>query len=331
MGKSFDLFVTHKNQFPEELRKRIANARLFEFDMFPTESLPASYYKDVPDLAYNFCLPFSTVAVEDKTSCVILWDQQKNAVGIEHGRGMMEIADSRNYLEEESFRLSSQDRLRGRTEKDNIESRNSLREMAEAMGEYPLMLRWGTGSINWVDDRQQWLGHGRVKGALYWFQKSGRVMDILKSCALSKELSDALDMDYMRGMITAYEELLQMSVRTHFILETRPKKTTKSKYRKSHERPVYTVVRPSQARKSMSIPDPKRSKKRSIRERRAHIRREHKRELRSEVFKNKQGQTVEVKRAYIPAVWEGPSESEDNSHIYRVLLDLPKDLRESCS
>lgn len=331
MGKNFDLFIDHKNQFPEHLRKYIVRAKLFEFDCFPTETLDEAYYKEIPELTYNFCLPFPVVAVEDKTSCVILWDQQKDSVGIEHERGMMEVADTRNYLDEKSFKLSSQDKLRGRTEKEHDTARESLTHIANRFGEYPVMIRWGQGTLNWRSDIRKWRGSGETLGAKYLLPKKEDALDLMKLIREDPSYKDHLDTDMMRGLITSYEELLRMSVKTLFIQETKPKKQSKNKYRKTFERPVYTVLRPDAARRSMGLKSPKRTKSGEIRERRAHIRREHTRELRSEVFKHKQGQTVEVRRAYIPAVWEGPSESEDNKHYYRVILDLPKGLRDSCS
>lgn len=328
MGKSFDLFIDYKNKIPEYFRKYITRAKLFEFDVFPTETIGDEYYKDIKNLAYDFCLPFPVVAVEDKTSCVILWDNIKNAVGIEHSRGMMEICDTRNYLEEKSFKLSSQDKLRGMTQEDQEKSRQNLRNMAKQLGEYPIMIRWGNGSVLcWNDDLQKWSAQGSVSGTIHYLPKQDMVINLMEND--DQKTRRAIEVDYMRGFITACEELLRMSMRTLFIKETTPKKTTKNKYKKTFERPTYTVVKPNVARKQMGLCEPKINFG-SIKERRAHIRREHERELRSNKFKNKQGQTVQVKRAYVPAVWQGPSESEDKKHRYKIILDLPKGLKNTC-
>ena len=158
MGRNFDLFIQHKNKLPENIRRYITRARLFEFNVFPTETMDSEYLEDIEELAYNFCLPFPVVAVEDKTSCVILWDQEKNAVGLEHQRHMMEISSTENYLEEKSFKLSSQDKMRGITQEDQERSREGLRQVKKQFGEYPLMVRWGTAQIKWLPDVKKWSG-----------------------------------------------------------------------------------------------------------------------------------------------------------------------------
>jgi len=333
MGNNFDLFIKYRDYIPEQLRRYINRARLFEFDLYPTETIDLMSKDEVKELADSFCLPFPVVAIEDKTSCVILWDKFKNSVGIEFSRGMIEIIDTENYLKDEAFKLTSQDIENGINEKNMRESKDMLKDIAKKTGGFPVVLRTGYGVVRWIDQIKKWEGKVDVRSCVY-IMKNGEVLDFITNLKNNPRERISVDTDCMRGMTTAYEELLRMSSRNQFILEKSPKKASKNtKYLKSHERPVYTVLNPNKARKVMRLPEPIVDKpigKKKTKERRAYVRAEHERFLGSEKFTKKQGQTVSVKRTYVPAIWRGNFCSETESHFYKVILDLPKGIRESC-
>lgn len=328
-GANFDLFIKLKNHFPEDLRRYIRQARLFSFDLFPTETLDGLKMEEMGDVAYNFCLPFPVVAVEDKVSCVIVWDIKKGVVGIEHTRGIMEVSNLKNYLDGRAYKVSSQDKLQGITEEVDQEARDGLKK-SFGDGPYPDAVRFGVVNIQWISDVQKWGGTATVGGGVFLFP-SGEVLDLVKEPSLLGG-TEALEKDFTRGAITAYEELLRMSAIRTFIIEKSPKKVrTNHTYLRSFERPIYTVVTPLAARRIMQLPEPREEKDeqgRTIFERRAHIRREHERTLHSEKFTHRRGQTLTVKRAYIPAVWRGESSADVGKHHYRVILDLPTNLLE---
>jgi len=329
MGVNFDLFIKHREYVPENLRRYINQAKLFVFDSYPTQSLDGVPFEDVESMSYNFCLPFPVVAVEDKTSCTIIWDLDKNVVGMDHERGMMEIIDTRNYLASESFSISSQDKDMGITENDRKESIDGLKGFAEEMGGYPILFRSGRCSLDWEGSIQKWKGNSRIDDCIY-YGANGIKHDLLDA---DVSIWEAANTDFLRGMITSYEWMLRMSVVHQFIQEKKPKKKIKrTKYLKSSERPTYTVVSPNKARKTMGVKSSSSSigSGKRVKERRAHVRREHVRVLRSEVFTKKRGKSVSVRRSYIPAIWEGKNIGEDSKHFYRVILDLPKGIRDSC-
>jgi len=336
MGKNFDLFIEHREHIPEYLRRYINQAKLFIFDMFPTETFNLEHIDEINDLSFNFCLPFPVVAVEDKTSCVILWDVENNSVGIENRRGMMEISNTENYLEDEAYKITSQDIANGITEGTKKDDQEGLRKLADEMGSYPKIFRFGYGSLSWEKEIRKWKGETKIEICDYIFD-SGLKIDFEEQSRTSIEAYRAMETDFMRGMITPYEELLKMSSRNYFILEKIPKpkkkKKKKRKFLKSHERPICTVVTPKKARKIMGIASPKSKEegdKRQIKERRAYVRREHDRELRSPKFTKKQGEIINVKRTYVPAIWRGESTKDCENHFYKVILNLPKGVIESC-
>jgi hypothetical protein len=220
------------------------------------------------------------------------------------------------------------DEAAGITAEQDHKMRENLRKDFGS-GPYPLMLRYGTVSMAWMYDVHKWKGSTNVDGT-YFIMPSGETLDVLSMDSIGKRMAEV---DFGRGAITAYEELIRMSALRTFIVEKRPSQIkTKNRYLKASERPVYTVVSPSKARSIMNLPDPEKEfdeKGKEITERRAHMRREHDRDLRSEKFTKKRGKTIHVRRSYIPAVWRGESESASGKHHYRVVLDLPKSLRDS--
>jgi hypothetical protein len=326
---NFDLFIKYKNHIPEKFRQYINRAKLFAFDMYPTETLEGIDLEEIQDLVFNFCLPFPVVAVEDKTSCVILWDTIKNSVGIEFRRGMMEIVDTKNYTNEKSFKASSQDLENGFTDEQHRESCEEM-EKIFGKGNFPMVFRCGYSQLNWDEGLKKWSGRSELEECKY-ILSDGKEMDLLRSSFYDRKLKDGMDQDFGRGTITAYEELIRMSAIKSFILEKKPiKKNKKNKYLYSYEKPIYTTVSPKHARSIMGIKKSKEESEKQIKERRAHIRREHERHLTSPKFTRKQGQTIKVKRTYVPSIWSGDSENIVGKHHYKVLLDMPKNIRDSC-
>ncbi len=129
-------------------------------------------------------------------------------------------------------------------------------------------------------------------------------------------VSDFLSEEAVRMVVSVFAGFTFINQPGNFILEQSPVKVRHRKGRKilrSHDRPIYTLLRPAAIRKRMRLPEPspvEKGKKRPH-ERRAHIRR-----LTSDRFVNKRGREI-----FIPAIWVGPSENVVGNKRYRVLLD----------
>ncbi len=123
---------------------------------------------------------------------------------------------------------------------------------------------------------------------------------------------------YSEMVSQAYLTIGSIALPSKFIFETRPSNPPKKKKGKTprlSERPTYTMLEPGKIRKILK------SESEVVQSDRSspipHDRRGHWRTLRSEIFKNKQGQQV-----WINPVWIGCSEAQVGNKIYKVRLDL---------
>lgn len=322
----FDLFIQHRDMFPPKFRTYVQRARLFQFDLMPTETMCGFSTDLIDGLSYDFFLPFPVVAVEDKVSCVIVADIEKESIGLNVPRIFMEVAPLVNYTKDGAYKLQST------ATDDEITKDKERRDMlAKHMQEgtaYPHVVRYGFTHIEWSTEYKKWKAYSKLGGS-FIIRKDG-IYDMTKIPTL--KMDDIVD-DFCRACVTAYEELIHLSSPQKFILMTMNKSNDNKqhiKYKLARERPLYTVLTPQQIRKIIKKdePIPEHDKQgRVILERRAHIRREHTRTLKNEKFKDKIGQVINVKRAFVPAIWRGEYEHEDSINRYRVLLDISANMK----
>jgi hypothetical protein len=120
------------------------------------------------------------------------------------------------------------------------------------------------------------------------------------------------------NVITSIEELMLINIEPeYFIFEKSPVNPRKSKagrITRSPDRPHYIPLKPEVIRKTMGLDRPTED---GVNAKRPHERRRHWRLLKSERFKNKQGQ-----RVMVDACWVGPSEAVVGKTRYRVRLDI---------
>lgn len=119
-----------------------------------------------------------------------------------------------------------------------------------------------------------------------------------------------------RNAITALEEILYFSSPQYFTLEEQPAKQKKGsgkKVRRSHQRPIYTMLRPGEIRSKLGLPHPEKGSRSSPR---PHERRAHYRRLTRESG-YKEDRIVPVK-----ASWIGPPEATVKNKKFKVRLDL---------
>ena len=123
----------------------------------------------------------------------------------------------------------------------------------------------------------------------------------------------------LRNPITAYEELIMLSNPKYFILEDSPAKEPKQKkgsrkIPRSHQRPLFTYLKPADIRQKLDLEHPGQDQTRNSPvppERRKHLRR-----LRKESG-YKEDKVIPIK-----ACWIGTSEKMVKGRRYRVRLDL---------
>lgn len=261
-------------------------ARLFHFPINPHERLPKEHDEvQIAFLRDMFVQPFPVVAVEDNASCVVIQDLRDNEPGLSHPRIFMELTpsspDSSAY-------------------KDGV-----------------LLREFGPLGVNMLSigviDKVAIIGSSGYELSvsdmfIFVYDTSGRQIDVAHFDS-DTEVARSIATNWM----TALEELMLLNSPDRFILERSPVKTRKNpkKILRSHERPVYTILKPSEIRSRLNI-----SSDSTGRHVRVHERRAHPRVLRSEKFKAMRGKTI-----IIPATWVGQSEKRVGNHYYKVLLD----------
>jgi hypothetical protein len=136
------------------------------------------------------------------------------------------------------------------------------------------------------------------------------------------QLYDYGTFDMATHFRAGYDQIMLMSNPSDVILEVSPKTINpKRKYKRTSERPSYTIVRPNEARRRMGLAELDHADRSgSISERRAHWRQEHTRTLRAESWGENRGKVINVARAWIPAIWYGEREGTVGMHKYRVIL-----------
>lgn len=304
-----------EKHFPAIL-KRVEKARLFLFPARAHEVLPKEIDSETRKALHeSFFLPFPTVAVEDTATCTIMWDTEKDQVGLDGTRGFIEI---------EPFSAATVGEFKeGQDEKETA-------RIKEQIAKYPkgsVVISEGRfGPIRLNDN-------GKIDfiGVVMWVALATKDRGIagldMASRPADRESLRRLQVPLLVNVDTSLQEVFYFNAPNRFIVEDCPikamarwkkrkardrrKNKPEARIRRRSERPVYTLLRPSEIRLKLGLPPltvggPKRP----------HERRRHPRTYRDERYVNVKGKTV-----IIPATWVGPSEAKIGNRRYRILLD----------
>lgn len=296
--------IAERQHVPLELRRAVSSARVFRFEFNPHEALPKEYKPDV--LAWlmdNLYLPFPCIAVEDRASCVVFWDNSAEGEPPLRGAG-----HERHFIECCDFDKASIDAFY-----------DGSAERREVIGCGCCAVSMGRISLNVQLSTPNQLS---VAGyAEFTLVVQGEEV-IFVSDAPSLEAED-IATAALRNAASALQEVMLLNDPETFILESTPlsaidRKPTKLKpgqirrIPRTNERATYTILKPHEIRDRMGLPMP--VGKRSVA---PHERRSHLRTLRSEFFRP----ATRGKQILIPASWIGPSEAVVGKRRYRVILD----------
>ena len=319
MGAAFDKLIDKRDYVPEGLRVYLRRAKLFEYDILPTQALDGIPLEDCEKLVKTFSVPFPVTAVEDKSGVVIL-TSEGNPDQTDLTAVRMAIVAQFNRSNPGYYR-------------ENPSDTDFLARMDHQKGEIPPELEGsftvliGQVEVRWDSSVHKWVGpRASVLCGVLWKANGEQVYHITpeQAATLKGEARDLFERDLTRSVITAYEELLPLGNQEKVILETRKLRPNEKlpKFRKTCYRPTYTLLKPFEARKVMGLPDPvpKVQGGRVITERRAHWRAEHDRVLRHEKWGESKGKTIHVDRTWVHAVWNGDMVAERAGHKYVVIL-----------
>lgn len=312
---SFDKLCWFAERFPEllgpSLVAMLRGTHLFQFPHVPHEVLPKHYSEEEAQFQNDhFVLPFRSVAVEDLSSCILLWDDGPNQTGMSKRRWFIELAP-----------LSSRSAAAWRDGGVEADVRKTLPDEVRARIERAF--NFSFGQIN-VQELKATPADGSwsfaVGGDLIAYHMLDETGSMEIGAELLKNYGVQVAENSIRNAMTAIEELMLFNRPDRFIVRESPAKARKSdspKIPRSHERDVYTLLRPHEARAKLGIPHPSEGSRvgaKFIGERRRHVRRY---PDDPERWPNAHGKTIVV-----PATWVGPHEAVVGRRKFTIMLDL---------
>lgn len=315
---AFDRLCWFAERFPAllgpSLSQMLRQAHLFSFPHVSHDVLPKTFTDE--ELRFHrdyFVLPFRVVAVEDKTSVVLLWDADPDQVGLCRERFFIELA-SLSAMQAKTWRDADQE----------AQARAALPPELRNTFEHSCNFSFGMLKVADIEQhpredgtlRSRYTMHGQLM-SFHILDENGPRPEGIQ--ALAQFPDDTAAMAVRNGMV-AIEELMTFNRPDRFIVRETPAKIRDPngpKVPRSHERPIYTLLHAQEARTKLGVPFPSEgthSGSRFVGERRRHVRRYPDDPAR---WPKAHGKTV-----VIPATWVGPHEAQVGRRHYSIMLDL---------
>lgn len=264
-------------EFMDKIMKLTQYGKLFVFEQ---RAIDIELEEFTQDKADDFRLPFPAMIVSDLDSIIMVEDSQKDAAGIKAKRFFVDCAD--------------------------IDHHRGLMTSITAAYIEDAYIDSQTGNFvaQKIVDPHNWMTDGRQ----VWQSNNNN----------DKERIELLMNDYVRNVIASVEEISLLNSPANFVFESKPRKIRqpkKNKIPRSHERKHFTLLAPNVIRDIMKVENQPEGVDSG--EKVGHDRRGHYRTLRSDFYKNRQGEKI-----WIDPVWVGPQESVIGNRTYRVRLDV---------
>jgi hypothetical protein len=310
---TFDKLCWFAERFPQLLSPSMASvlrrASLFRFPHVSHEVLPKHYTRDELDFQNEFFhLPFRVVAIEDLTSCVLLWDDKPDQVGLRAKRWFVELAS-----------LSSKNAQSWNDGSQEAEARSKLPQASRDRLERAFNFSFGALEVHDVENtgvsETSW--RFALAGNLVAYHMLDDDGPMAEGADLLSSYPEGVTSVSLRNAMTGIEELMVFNRPDRFIVRETPAKVRSQdgpKIPRSHERDTYTLLRPQEARSKLGLPEPTGRSGRFVGERRRHVRRY---PDDPERWPNAHGKTV-----VIPATWVGPHEANVGRRKFSIMLDL---------
>ena len=308
----FDLFGRMVGAHYPPLRSILAKAKVFQIPAYAKEILNPNRYSDSDmQLLDDFFLPFEICAIEDKTSCTILWPQVAGSVGV-----------NCTYFFADCMPLCRDDYDNSLSLRDEeMAIADILKEASTILDKDECVITYGTISDVWHDKKQH-LAHITLIGLILGRPDQATVYTMEQLKAEGDFMYEGASKHGGTNASTAMEEVVWFNTPNRFVLERTPirngkngKRRKQAKIRPSTDRPIYTLLTPPEIREVMELPEPT---ARVGAGKTAHERRAHRRYYKAERYSEER----RAKPQLIPATWVGPKESVVGNHRYRVRVDI---------
>lgn len=321
----FDKLCSIAERHLPDLIELLKKTRIFIFEGDPHKELIGAYDnrtdEEMIDIYDNFSLPYNNIAIEDNATCIVLIDTQEDQLG---------LGSVRLYLEAIPLGTKSHPHF-GTQHEFSKEELDFLNE-AETRGE--LILLFGK-SICKKFRRESMSLEGGVD--MYILASKRRLINHTRRLFNDREF---INNNSLQNVIAAYHEIIYFNRPNRFVLQQKPAKIIKPKKNKilrSHQRPIYTILKPDQIREKMGLKNPFSSSHGFGKTKRPHERRRHWRHLSDDIYsKNEDGEKIEpkiipsgprrgevyYKKVLVPNTWVGPSQNQVGNKIYKVMLNI---------
>ena len=301
----FDQFCSVAEKFLQGLKPIAEDAKLFIFDKTPHLALKKDNGEAYMKHAELFALPFNITAIEDPATLIILMDSMENQVGLDSRRTYIEFA-----------KLKSDRSAFGKSlDVSDAQLAQHVKEIGLDLESAFYVVFGSLDSFAVKDSSMQVAG---CASTVLLGDKRG-IANEIKYSELGEAVANAATAELLPNAVTAIEELLTLNTAENFVLEERPASLKEGKPKKiprSHQRPLFTILRPTEIRQRMKIDAPTETstgRKSPIpHERRRHLRR----------LSTAGGHFKEDRIVVIPAVWIGESEKVVGNKRYKVRLDI---------
>ncbi len=270
---------------------------------------------EIRDRYDNFFLPYRNVAVEDNESCIVLSDLIPDQVGMNHFRGYIEVIKVTDQGME-MIRASNKATM-------------FLQDIPYNQDVFLMIL----GAIKPLEFGNE----GMVVRSIISMYALATKKKIINRVKYIPKNDPEINKNFTDSAIAVLYEIMYLNTPDRFILRETPaeerQKLQKKKFKlkRSHQRPVYTILKPDEIRRRMKVE--------SLGDggsRQPHDRRRHWRYLSDEKYRyDESGKAIDpffipsgprrgdlcYKKVIVPACWIGPQERRVGNKIYKVILD----------
>jgi len=296
----------------------LRDAKIIDFPYVPHEVLNDRLSQDeVDQLRDRFFLPFPVIAIEDKASCVVLWDSVMKQEGCSEARYFVECLPY-SLRDPSAFDLS----VEGKAKEELHAKLHSAASKVEGLADAVVVVIGRLDRLQYATT-ESFCWSGNVEVAIVANKEKILVSHNTLKNAAGAAGWDAVNEMSMRNASAAIHEVFMVNSPDRFILEKTTDGVRKAErkkqgtvLRRSHERPTYTLLKPEQIREKLATAKP--DYQEGLRPQfEGHERRRHFRTLRSDRFVHAQGKVLTI-----PATWVGPTEATSGKTHYRVCLEL---------
>jgi len=301
----FDKFCSFVERHYSPFNAVARESKLFVFNKIPHEFLKKNAQMEYKKHEDIFAIPFPITAIEDPASLIILMDEEEGQLGFGSRRKFIEVIPL--LVNETAF-------------SDGDPDFNPLEAASASFNVDPASAV--TISFGHIENGRFTEDGSYMEGAVerIIFADKNKVHYNLKVSEMPREHAKVIYENGIRNVFTALEEILAIYTKDSFVFEEQPVTTKPNKNKKilrSHQRPLFTILKPVEIRTKLQINTPHSDTPTGRSSPIAHERRRHPRRLVSE-----KGYFKKDKIVVIPATWIGESEKRIGNKFYRVRLDV---------